>query len=136
MSQSKKFKIHISSDGTSSGTKTELEGQGDATINTGKSSERVQTKNETFSYNADAGMSITSSFVAKRPLATAQALLWTAHDNDSTVYAWIEDDEASGLSFAGDFRVSISEIDAPVDGGQTHNVTLSAEGTITRGVTV
>jgi hypothetical protein len=134
MADSKRFKVFISSDGTDAGSKNELASQGDLTVNLGKSTERVVQKNAVHSYSTDEGFSVDGSFIPARPLSVAQAALMTAHDNETTVYAWIEDEATGGLSFEGDFKVAISNLDAPAQGVQQLNYSLSAEGSVTRGV--
>lgn len=134
MADSKRFKVFISSDGTDAGTKNELASQGDLTVNLGKSTDRVVTKNATHSYSTDEGFSVEGTFIPGRPLGTAQAALMSAHDNETTVYAWIEDEATGGLSFEGDFKVAVSQLSAPSQGVQEMSFTLSAEGDVTRGV--
>ena len=134
MADSKRFKVFISSDGTDAGTENELASQGDLTVNLGKSTDRVVTKNATHSYSTDEGFSVEGSFIPARPLSVAQAALMSAHDNETTVYAWVQDGATGGLIFEGDFKVAISQLSAPSQGLQEMSYTLSAEGAITRGV--
>lgn len=131
-SQARAFRLFISSDGTSSGTKTEVEALGDLTVTPGKSTERVVTKNLTTSFVTDAGFEVSGEFIEQLPLGAAQELLWTAADNETPVYAWVESTETGGLSFAGTFRVGITTITSPSEGVQTHQFSLSVDGAITR----
>lgn len=133
-SEGKDYLINISSDGTAEGTKTELELQGDSTINFGKSVSTTKYKNGTTSRQSEAGMSVTGSFALGRPMSAAQTLLWAAHDDGKPRYFWIEDKEVGGLRWAGMFKVAISEKSTPVDGDVLYNFTLGEDGPITRSV--
>ncbi len=134
MADSKRFKVFISSDGTDAGTKNELASQGDLAVNLGKSTDRVVTKNAVHSYSTDEGFSVEGDFIPGRPLSTAQAALYAAHDNETAVYAWVEDEATGGLSYEGEFKVALSNLDAPAQGLQKIGFSLSAEGAIARSV--
>lgn len=129
----KDWRVFVSSDGTSGGTKTELECQGDLTINTGKTTNRTRAKNCVHAYTSDDGYGVEASFLEELPLGTAQALLWTSHDAEDARHYWFENTNATGMSFAGSFRVVVTQIGAPEDGVATHSVTWTQDGAVTRG---
>ena len=131
-SNAKKYRIYLSADGTSSGTKTELECQRDATINPGKTLNRTVGKDCTHSFVVDDGFSASTTFMEETPLGTGQALAWAAHDAETPTYCWIESTETGGQSYVGDFYVVISSIGLPVEGVVEYQLELSIDGSVTR----
>lgn len=131
-SSGRTYRIFISSDGTSTGTKQELALNGEITINLGKTTNRDVMRNGVRSFITDEGMSVSSEFLVEKPLGVAQAALQAAHEGETNVYAWVEDTETDGQSYAGEWLVALETLSAPTEGNARMSFQLSANGTITR----
>ncbi|SFY21214.1 hypothetical protein SAMN04244548_03105 [Paracoccus pantotrophus] len=131
MSQGKEFLVAVSA--TSAGDKTEVELQGDLTINPGKAIQQQVYKNGTESFQNDSGFNISFQMGNSAPLATGEALLWTLHDSGDVGYFEITNARTGGVEWTFAGRVGISTVNAPVSGATTVTVNVGAVGAVTRG---
>ena len=111
------------SDGT---TMLEVEQQGDASYDNGKTTERVVNKNGQMVYIAEAGATITFSMSKSRPLLPGQARIFAVADTGQSVKVVYEDAKAGGHKREGEFAVSIGEEAANTEGMVEVPVTLLA----------
>lgn len=129
----KQIKLKISSAGTAATPLLEVEMQGDMTINPGKSMDATAFKNGSVSAVGKTPWTATLSIGERNPMPTAQALLWTHHNDETPVYI-----EASGVvgsvMWAGTVKVVITEDNSPVSGVRIYNVTLSEDGVIAQSI--
>jgi len=129
----KNYKLFISSDGTNTGTKTEVEYQGDMALDFGKSISRTGYKNGAKSSQGNNGMSGTVEIGDEAPMPAGVVLLWDAHDNGGEAYLWIESAKTGGQKWEGKFKLSIQNKNMPTEGEVAHTVEFSEDGAITRG---
>lgn len=127
--------LSISADGTSTGTKTEVECQDALNITTGKGINIKKYKNCQHTTQSDTGFQLTTSFGPEAPLGTGQALVWAAHDSGAQTYFWAEDSDTGGLIFAGPCRLAIGDISSPTDDEKVHSLTIGADGDVARSAT-
>lgn len=130
MSNGKDFKVFISSDGTVSGTKTEIEYQGDLTITTGRTNESTNFKNGTITAQGNAGFSATMQVAATAPLGTGAALLRTASNNGGSTYMWFESTVVGSINYAGPVKASVTQDASGVNGVRTWDVQINENGAI------
>lgn len=130
----KDYLLYISADGTSSGTKTEVEHQGDLEISFGKSHNKIKYKNSVKTSVDSEGIGATCTIGDEAPMPAGHVLLWDAHDNDGDCYLWIESVKTGGQKWEGDFKLSIDSKSTPTEGDVSQSVTISENGAITRGV--
>lgn len=130
----KDYKVFISSDHTDTGTKTEVEFQGDLRINDGRSVERTNYKNGSKTSQGTDGFSASFEMGLSEPLPVGMGLVFAASDGDLQTYIWIEPTATGGRKWAGPMKAIVTEISAPTNGEPTCQVELSEDGTITVGV--
>lgn len=133
MSEGRDFIISISSDGTSGGTPTEIEFQGDLQMNFGNSIQTTVYKNGQNTNHNDAGKTVSFSIGVVAPVATAHALLLALDESRDSSYFWINNAKTGGLEFEFAAKAAISGLNSPVNGDNVANVELGIEGTWTRG---
>ena len=98
------------------GTMVEVEYQGDATYNSGKSQNVVRAKNGSLPYQSEEGATLTFTFSKVRPLSTGQNRLYTLSDSNAAVGVEYNDTASGGHKIAGTANVTISEETANIDG--------------------
>jgi hypothetical protein len=131
----KDYLVYISDDGTDTGTKTLIEDQGDLTINLGKPLERTTYKDGAKTAQGNDGFSASFSMGHREPLGTGQQLVLDAVEAGGDAYCWIESATSGGVTWAGQMKVTLTEISFPVTGEPGWTIELSEDGTITRGTT-
>lgn len=131
MASGKTFLAYISSNGTSGGTKTLVENQGDLTISTGKTNESTQFKDSTRTAQGNAGWSAQFEIAQTAPLSTGANLLRTASNNGGAAYMWFEGLEAGSIRYAGNVIVSITENKSGVNGVRMLTVQVNENGAMT-----
>lgn len=110
-------------DGT--GTMLEVEYQGDATYNSGKSQNVARSKNGSLPYQSNEGATITFTFNKVRPLSTGQNRLYALSDSQEAATVEYNDTPAGGHKIAGPANVTVSEETANVDGLISVNVSIA-----------
>ncbi len=110
-------------DGT--GAMLEVEYQGDATYNSGKSQNVVRAKNGSLPYQSEEGATITFTFNKVRPLSAGQNRLYALSDSNEPAAVEYNDPAAGGHRVAGNANVTISEETANVDGILAVNVSIA-----------
>lgn len=128
----KDYKVFISSDGTSGGTKTEVEFQGDMTVNLGRPLSRTNYKNGSKTAQGNDGFSASFQMGIDEPLPAGEVLVWNAHDNGGDAYIWIESSVSGGQSFEGPMKISVQSIEMPTTGETVTQVELSEDGNVVR----
>lgn len=129
----KDYLVYISSDGTSLGTKTEVEFQGDLRVNDGRTVERTNYKNGSKTAQGNDGFSASFEMALDEPVPTGIALVLAASDNDSDTYIWIEPAATGGRRWEGPVKAIVTEFSLPVSGEPACTVELSENGTMTVG---
>ena len=110
-------------DGT--GTMLEVEYQGDATFNSGKSQNVVRAKNGSLPYQTEEGATVTFSFSKVRPLSAGQNRLYALSDSNEAALVEYNDPASGGHKVAGNAHVTISDETAGVDGVIAVNVAIA-----------
>lgn len=128
MSQGEDLLFYLSSDGTSGGTETAVELQGNLTINPGHSISNTVYKNGEEGTVNRAGWGATFEMGNSAPLATGEALVWAAHDSRAITYFWIRNATTGGIEFAGQCRVAINSFGSPSTGPNNVSVAIGAVG--------
>lgn len=113
-------------DGT--GTMLEVEYQGDATYNSGKSQNVVRAKNGSLPYQSEEGATITFTFNKVRPLSSGQNRLYALSDSNEAAAVEYNDPASGGHKIAGSGNVTISEETSNVDGLIAVNVSIAFAG--------
>lgn len=131
MSQGKDFLVAFSA--TSAGVKADVEFQGDLTINTGKSVSANVYKNGQEAGQTSQGFSISFNMGNQAPLATVEALIWGSHESGTLGYWEITNAVTGGVEWTFAGRCAITTVTAPTSGVTTVQVTVVAEGAVTRG---
>ena len=108
-----------------SGTMLEVEYQGDATYNSGKSQNVVRAKNGSLPYQSEEGATITFTFNKVRPLSAGQNRLYTLSDSNEAAAVEYNDPASGGHKIAGNANVTISEETANVEGIIAVNVSIA-----------
>ena len=134
MSEGRDMKLFVSSDGTNLGTETEVENQGDLTINPGKSINTTVYKNGQNVSQNDAGKSVSLNMGLKAPAGTAQNLLLDLNDSGAESYFWVRNAITGGLEYAFTGKVAISTLNSPTNNDNTVQVQIGVVGNWTRGV--
>lgn len=135
MATGKNLKLYVSSTGVSGGTMTEVELQGDLTINPGLTNERTAYKNGAITAQGNDGFSASATIGMNQPMSTGQQLLYT-HWNTSggSSYIEIKSTVTGSIKWAGPVLVNFTQISAPVKGAEEWTVDISENGTIVRSV--
>ncbi len=107
------------------GTMTEVPYQGDATYNSGKSSEISVTKNGKHAYQTEEGASITFSFEKERPALAIHTRVRTLSETGASVAVEYKDQNSGGESYSGNAVISLGEQQANVEGVINVNVTVA-----------
>lgn len=110
-------------DGT--GTMLEVEYQGDATFNSGKSQNVVRAKNGSLPYQSEEGATITFTFNKVRPPSSGQNRLYALSDSNDAAPVEYNDPASGGHKIAGSANVTISEETANVEGIIAVNVSIA-----------
>lgn len=131
MASGKTFLAYISSNGTSGGTKTAVEYQGDMDINTGKTNESTPFKNGTLTEQGNAGWSASFDMAVTAPLATGANLVRSASNNGGDAYMWFEGTQTGSVRFAGAVKVSITGYKTGVNGVRLATVQINENGNMT-----
>lgn len=131
----KDWKVYISSDGTSSGTMTAIEDQGDLSVNPGKTLSRTPYKDGSRTAQGADGWSASYQGALRAPLGTGQALLVAAFNAGGDAYIQVKSTITGGIEWAGDVKVNITGFEFPVDGEESVTVEFSEDGTVTQGTT-
>ena len=118
------------------GTMLEIEYQGDATFNSGKSQNVVRAKNGSLPYQSEEGATITFTFNKVRPLSAGQNRLYALSDSSAAAAVEYNDVASGGHKIAGDAKVTISDESAGVDGIIAVNVSIAFVDDPTRTVNV
>lgn len=134
MSQGREYLLYVSSDGTSSGTETEVELQGDLTINPGKSMQQTVYKNGQNTSQNDSGKSISFTMGLTAPVGTGQGLLLALNDSGDTSYFWVRNSVTGGLEYAFEGKVAIQTINTPTNADASAQTQIGVQGDWTRGV--
>lgn len=108
-----------------SGTMLEVEYQGDATYNSGKSQNVVRAKNGSIPYQSEEGATLTFTFSKVRPLSTGQNRLYTLSDSTDAAAVEYNDSASGGHKIAGTANVTISEETANTEGIISVNVSIA-----------
>jgi len=108
-----------------SGTMLEVEYQGDATYNSGKSQQVVRAKNGSLPYQSEDGATITFTFNKVRPLSAGQNRLYALSDSNEAAAVEYNDPKSGGHKIAGNANVTISEETANVEGIIAVNVSIA-----------
>ena len=108
-----------------SGTMVEVEYQGDATYNSGKSQNVVRAKNGSLPYQSEEGATLTFTFSKVRPLSTGQNRLYTLSDSNAAAEVEYNDPASGGHKVAGKANVTISEETANTEGIISVNVSMA-----------
>ena len=111
-----------------SGTMLEIEYQGDATYNSGKSQNVVRTKNGSLPYQSEEGATISFTLQKLRPLSHGQNRLYALSDNNEAAAIEYNDAANGGHKIAGSANVTISEETANTDGLIAVNVSIAFVG--------
>lgn len=99
-----------------SGTMLEVEYQGDATFNSGKTQNVVRAKNGSLPYQSEEGATISFTFSKVRPLSAGQNRLYALSDGGESAAVEYNDGKAGGHKIAGTANVTISEETSNTDG--------------------
>jgi len=129
----KDYLVYISDDGTSLGTKTEVEFQGDLRVNDGRTVERTNYKNGSKTSQGTDGFSANFEMALDEPLPTGIAAVLAASDNDSDTYAWIEPTATGGRRWEGPVKFIVTEFSMPTSGQPSCTVEVSENGDMTVG---
>ncbi len=111
-----------------SGTMVQVEYQGDATYNSGKSQNVVRAKNGSLPYQSEEGATITFTFNKVRPLSAGQNLLYALSDSNEAVMVAYDNNAKGGHKIAGCAQITISEETAGTDGIIAVNVSMAFAG--------
>jgi hypothetical protein len=133
MSNGKDFKVFVSSAGTATTPLVQLEYQGDLTINTGQSNERSTFKNGTLTGKGESGFSASLQVGMAEPMPAAQEIVFDHADDATSVFVQFKGPTGS-LQFGGVFKVSYTEISAPVSGVRMASLEFSQDGAVVRTV--
>lgn len=107
------------------GTMLEVEYQGDASFNSGKSQNVVRAKNGSLPYQSEEGATITFTFNKVRPLSSGQNRLYALSDSNDEAPVEYNDPASGGHKIAGSANVTISEETANVEGIIAVNVSIA-----------
>lgn len=130
----KLYKVFISSTGLAGGTMTEVEYQGDLTINTGKTNEVSPFKNGSLAAQGNAGWSASLQISPVEPLGTGQQLLWTASQNGGSTYMQFKSATTGSIMHAGPVLATVTEVTHPTSGRSMWTVQVNENGVITQSV--
>lgn len=134
MAQGREYLLHISSDGTALGTKTEIALQSDLTINGGKSVNTTVYKNGQNASQNDAGQSLTLNVGIVSPAGVGLSRLLDLDESGEQGYFFVTNKVTGGLVYEGKCLVGIGAINTPVNGDATAAVTIGVQGKWTKGV--
>lgn len=129
----KDYLVYLSSDGTSGGTDTLVEDQGDLTINPGKSLNKTNYKDSSKTAQGNEGWSATFNTGAREPLGTGQALLFDAMDNGGAQHVTIKSATTGSITWEGPIKLNVTSITLPVSGEPGFAIEMHEDGVITRG---
>lgn len=131
----KDYLVYLSSDGTSSGTDTLVEDQGDLTINPGKPLSKTSYKDSSRTAQGNDGWSASFTTGAREPLGTGQALLWTAMDNGGAQHVTIKSATTGAITWEGPIKLTVTQVTLPTTGEPGFQVEMMEDGVVTRGTT-
>lgn len=126
----KLYKVYVSSTGLAGGVMTEVEYQGDCTINTGRTIEQTPFKVGALSAQGNEGWGISFEMSPVEPLATAQQYLWTQFLNGGVSYIEVKSATTGSIKHAGPVLVNIGEIKHPRSGRTMWSVDAKENGTV------
>lgn len=129
----KDYLVYISDDGTETGSKTEVEYQGDLRVNDGRTAERTNYKNGSKTAQGTNGFMASFEMGLDEPIPTGIAAVLAASDNDSDSYVWIEPTATGGRRWEGPVKFVVTESSFPVNGEPSCSVEVSENGTMTVG---
>jgi len=118
-----------------SGTMTEVDHQGDATFNTGKTGNISAQKNSKLPFQTEAGATVTFTIKKERPMLAAHTALIAAGSTGAIIAAEYADYTTGGESHSGDVQVTMGEESTGVEGLLEQGVTLSFVDDPVAGVT-
>lgn len=130
----KDYKFYVSSDGTSTGVKTEVEFQGDMTVNEGKPINRTAYKNGTTVRHGEEGFSGSVVIAPREPLSAGQAILMGHYDAETACHCWIETATTGGQSWEGPLKFSVGDWPLSTDGEFEVTVEFAEDGNVVRSV--
>lgn len=135
MATGKNYKLYISSTGVSGGTMTEVELQGDLTINPGLTNERTAYKNGAITAQGNDGFSASCVIAPNEPLSTGQQLVYTHwNTNGGSSYMEIKSSTTGSIKWAGPVMLALTQLSANVKGVVEWTLDISENGTIVRSV--
>ncbi len=126
----KNYRLYVSSTGLAGGTMTEVEYQGDATINTGRTNEVSSFKVGTLTAQGNEGWSASLQMSPVEPLAAGQQLLWTQFINGGSTYIEFKSTTTGSIKHAGAVLVAITEISHPKSGRTMWTVQFNENGVV------
>lgn len=128
----KNYRVYISSTAAVGGTMTEVEYQGDLTINTGATNERTSFKAGALTARGNEGWSASFEISPIAPLSTGQGYLWAHHLAGGSSYMEVKSATTGSIKHLGPVLVTVSEISHPKSGQTIWKVDLSENGTVTQ----
>ncbi|MEL6310750.1 MAG: hypothetical protein AAFQ17_00030 [Pseudomonadota bacterium] len=131
----KDYLVYLSDDGTSTGNMTQIEDQGDLTVQPNKPNQRTTYKQGSKTAQGNDGWEATFTMGHREPLAQGQQLAWSQFEAGGDTYMEIKSAISGGVQWAGPVKIAISDFGFPVSGEPTVSVQLSENGTIVRGTT-
>lgn len=132
--QGKNYLIKINDTSTSPQTYTEIECQGEATLNTGKALEISRTKNCAHPYFTEAGYTITAQVEIEAPIGTQQAKILDAADNETQLEVQFVSSDTGVPKWEGQAYVAYDPFTTPTEGIATIDVAFAFVNDPTRGV--
>jgi hypothetical protein len=135
MATGKNYKLYVSSTGAAGGTMTEVELQGDLTINPGLTNERTAYKNGAVTAQGNDGFSASCVIAPTEPMSVGQQLVYTHWDtNKGASYIEIKSTTTGSIKWAGPVLLSITQITANVKGVVEWTLDISENGTVVRSI--
>lgn len=128
-----KYRLYISSDGTSDGTKAVLDCNDTLQYNSGKGIGQAVARGCTHPFETNSGASVTGDFLPEVPLSTTQQQLWDASDDGTVLYVWLENQTTGAVTIHGEARAAVTQFDPARESAAPVQFTLGFVGAPTRG---